>query len=82
MSHNRPFVWKSCWKQPKWVPKLDGAGSQGITRAELTMLARLMETQTWCLVCLKVRWEENSTKDNGTHLHFCPGESCPFCLFP
>ena len=30
-------------------PQVGGEGSQGITRVGQTVLARLMEPQTWCL---------------------------------
>ena len=30
------------------VPKLGGAGSQGITRAGRTVIIRLVETPIWC----------------------------------
>lgn len=49
MSQDRPFVWRSHWKCHGWAHHLDEVGSQGITSAGLTVLTRLMETQTWWL---------------------------------
>lgn len=41
---------KSHWKWLRWACKLHWVGSQLITRAGWTMLARVMETQISCLV--------------------------------
>ena len=49
MSQDRPFLWKSHWKQFQWDYKLGRVKPQGTARAELTALVRLMETQIWCL---------------------------------
>lgn len=40
---------KKYWKRLKWIQRLGGMASQGITWVGKTVVARLMETQTWCL---------------------------------
>ena len=47
MSQDRPFIWKSHQKHLGWAHKLSGVGSQGMTRLRQTVIARLMDTQTW-----------------------------------
>lgn len=49
MSYDGLFVWKSYWKQLGWAHKFRGAGSQGMTRVEQTVLAKLLETEIWHL---------------------------------
>ena len=63
-------------KQLGWACKLGGAESLGTSRAEQTMLARLMESQIWDQSASSVAlWREGSERKNSRPL--CLGESCP-----
>lgn len=62
-----------------WVgAKVGGKGSQGISRAGQTVLARLMETHIRHLLCGVKAQQRNS----GLCQHFCLAESCPSNPFP
>ena len=49
MEQDKPFVWKSHWKQLGLAQDLDAIGPQGITRVRQTVRARLMVSLIRCL---------------------------------
>ena len=56
MSQDKPFVWKSHWKQLRWARKLGRAGSQGIPRAGQTVrqVDEVSDMAPCCWLCASV----------------------------
>ena len=62
MNQDRPFIWKSSWKQLGWALNLDGAVSQGITMVWPTVWDKMIESQIW--PCLLSLWGKSQKRNN------------------
>ena len=82
MSQEKLLVRKSHREEFGWACKLGRAGSQGITRAEQTVLAKLMETQIWLMPADSVGGKWSQKRNNSLFQHFHLWESCPSSLHP
>ena len=74
MMQDRPFLWKSHWKQFIWAHKLDGVGSQ-----EIIKVRQKCDPGWWTLrygAHLPVLWEKSQKRNNGLCQHFHVVESC------
>ena len=88
MVQDRPFVWKSHWKQLGWAWKLGWVGPQGILRETLAVVCgEQCEPGWWSLrygTCLLALWGRAQKRKNGLCQHFSLRESCscrhsPWC---
>lgn len=78
MSQNRPFLWKSYWKQLGWTCRWDGVGSQGITGGGEPPDRGNSDMVQACRLC----GGRPELRNNGLGQQFCVEQSCPPTLAP